>query len=297
MNTKQIEYVVTIAEEKNMQRAAEKLFITQSALSQSLLKLEDDLGTPLFVRLSREMIPTEAGLLYIEGGKKILKIKAETYKRISKMNKKKVGLYRIGLSSHESINRFLTATAELRTKYPDADVYAAEDNVKNLLKRLNEHDVQMLIITWNDPTEIPSPYQIIQEEEVVLITCSESLTEKFASPQSVPIGELEQERFVLTPKGTTLRNLTDFAFGKTDYLPNVICELSNVPATIKMIKSQKASAFLPIALCSQYEMNDVRVFHLSPRLIRYQMLVYSKESESDDIILEYARILGDLTDT
>ena len=84
----------------------------------------------------------------------------------------------------------------------------------------------------------------------------------------------EQERFVLTPNGTTLRNPNDLAFGKTDYLPPVICELSHVPATIKMIKAQIATAFLPLALCNQYEMNDVQINHLTPKLIRYQMLVY-----------------------
>ena len=50
MDTKQIEYILKIAEENNITKAAEKLFITQSALNQQLLKLEKELGTPLFHR-------------------------------------------------------------------------------------------------------------------------------------------------------------------------------------------------------------------------------------------------------
>ena len=46
MDTKQIEYIIKIAEENNITRAAEKLFITQSALNQQLLKLEKELGIP-----------------------------------------------------------------------------------------------------------------------------------------------------------------------------------------------------------------------------------------------------------
>lgn len=48
MDLKQIEYIVKIADEKSITRAAEKLFLTQSALNQQLLRLEKELGTQLF---------------------------------------------------------------------------------------------------------------------------------------------------------------------------------------------------------------------------------------------------------
>ena len=50
MDLKQLEYIVEIAKEKNITHAAEKLFISQSALNQQLLKLEKELGTQLFHR-------------------------------------------------------------------------------------------------------------------------------------------------------------------------------------------------------------------------------------------------------
>ena len=55
------EYILKIAEEQNITRAAEKLFITQSALNQQLLKLEKELGTPLFYRSRTNCRPTHAG--------------------------------------------------------------------------------------------------------------------------------------------------------------------------------------------------------------------------------------------
>lgn len=45
MNTRQLEYILAIAEEKNILRASEKLFISQSTLSQTLINLEKELGT------------------------------------------------------------------------------------------------------------------------------------------------------------------------------------------------------------------------------------------------------------
>lgn len=50
MDTKYLEYIITIADEKNMTKAAEKLYVSQSSLSYYLSKLEHELGTPLFIR-------------------------------------------------------------------------------------------------------------------------------------------------------------------------------------------------------------------------------------------------------
>ena len=57
MDLRQIEYIIAIEQEESISKAAEKLFITQSALNQQLLKLEKELGMPLFERKKRQMIP------------------------------------------------------------------------------------------------------------------------------------------------------------------------------------------------------------------------------------------------
>ena len=75
MDTKQIEYIVMIADQKSITRAAEKLFITQSALSQQLQKLEEELDVSLFIRNKSDWIPTPEGEVYLENAREILRIK------------------------------------------------------------------------------------------------------------------------------------------------------------------------------------------------------------------------------
>ena len=82
MDLKQIEYILKIAEEQNITHAAEKLFITQSALNQQLLKLEKELGTPLFYRSRTDWHPTPAGEIYLNAAKDILLIKKNAYNQI-----------------------------------------------------------------------------------------------------------------------------------------------------------------------------------------------------------------------
>ena len=61
MDFRQLEYILKIAEENNITRAAEKLYISQSALNQQLLKLERELGCQLFSRSRTDWHLTRAG--------------------------------------------------------------------------------------------------------------------------------------------------------------------------------------------------------------------------------------------
>lgn len=58
MDFKELEYMIVIAQEKNISKAAERLYVSQPALSRAFLKVEDWLGGSLFVRKNRQYIPT-----------------------------------------------------------------------------------------------------------------------------------------------------------------------------------------------------------------------------------------------
>ncbi|MBM7653481.1 LysR family transcriptional regulator [Neobacillus cucumis] len=106
MELKQLEYMIKIAEEKNITKAAEKLFITQSALNQQLLRLEKELGTQLFFRSRSNWHLTRAGEIYIENAKKMVRIKKDTYNQINDLIEIKKGLLRIGLTPERGPEMF-----------------------------------------------------------------------------------------------------------------------------------------------------------------------------------------------
>ena len=106
MDLKQIEYILKIAEEQNITRAAEKLFITQSALNQQLLKLEKELGTPLFYRSRTNCRPTHAGEIYIEAGRRMLMLKKDTYDKIHDLSEQQKGCLTIGFTAGRGITMF-----------------------------------------------------------------------------------------------------------------------------------------------------------------------------------------------
>ena len=77
MNTKILEYIIAIAQEHSVSRAAERFYLTQPVLSRHLKKIEDSMGTALFVRQKDGMALTEAGRIYINSAQNILHLESE----------------------------------------------------------------------------------------------------------------------------------------------------------------------------------------------------------------------------
>ncbi len=79
MQLQQLRYIIAIAEEQNITKAAERMFISQSAMSQQLLKVEKELGTPLFEREGRLLKITKAGQIYVNSARAILNVERAFY--------------------------------------------------------------------------------------------------------------------------------------------------------------------------------------------------------------------------
>lgn len=131
MDLKQVEYILKIAEENNITRAAEKLFITQSALNQQLLKLERELDTPLFYRSRTNWRPTEAGEVYIRNAKELLRIRKTTYDQIRDIARTKKGTLTIGITPGRGIALFGSVYPIFHQKYPYITVEPIEQNVRD----------------------------------------------------------------------------------------------------------------------------------------------------------------------
>ena len=74
MSLQSMEYVIAISEEKSLSRAAERLLISQAALSQHVKKLETELDAKLFQRQHGHLVLTAAGRVYVNGARRVLDI-------------------------------------------------------------------------------------------------------------------------------------------------------------------------------------------------------------------------------
>ena len=100
MTSKELLYIKTIAEEKSISKAARKLFIAQPSLSQSVQRIEEGLGTPLFTRTNSGLVPTYAGERYCHMATQILKMYEDFELEISDINNLRTGRIHVGITNH-----------------------------------------------------------------------------------------------------------------------------------------------------------------------------------------------------
>lgn len=85
MSLNHLKYIVTISEEQSIVKAAEKLYVSQSALSQILLKLKKSGLPPIFYRKNGKLLLTDSGKIYVNGARHILSILDESEKAMSEL--------------------------------------------------------------------------------------------------------------------------------------------------------------------------------------------------------------------
>lgn len=147
---------------------AEKLFITQSALNQQLLRLEKDLGTPLFIRSKTNCQLTEAGKVYIENAKKILNKKKETYNRINDLIEIKKRNLTIGLTPERGTEMFSAIYPSFYKKYPEIKIDPIEMTVKQQQEAIALGHLDIGFVTLQYSQKSRDEYIRICSERIIL---------------------------------------------------------------------------------------------------------------------------------
>ncbi|HAE62098.1 MAG TPA: transcriptional regulator [Eubacteriaceae bacterium] len=250
MNLRQLEYILKIAEENNITKAAEKLFITQPALNQQLLNLEKELGTQLFHRSRTNWHPTKAGVVYIENARKILQLKREAYNQISDIADTKKGYLSVGFTPARGAAMFTYIYPLFHMHYPDISLVPKDISVKKQQMMINSGELDIGFMTLTDKQKTTNTYiTICPEEFLIAIPISHPLA-KLANPPGKPFATLDlkmlkDEPFALMYKESTAFELVESFFKKAGFEPKVLFETSNPTTIVTMIKSHLCCGLIP----------------------------------------------------
>lgn len=119
MNTQQLECFVRVAEKLNFTKAAETLFISTPAVTHHIKNLEEELNTTLFIRTSKMVKLTEAGLLFYGEAKDILQKMIMAEKKVKKLAGQNLAVLRIGCTSQTELDNLEEPLRKLKDFIPD----------------------------------------------------------------------------------------------------------------------------------------------------------------------------------
>lgn len=242
MDTRLIEHILKMAEEKSITKAAEKLYLTQSALNQQLLHLEHELGIPLFKRSKTNWGPTRAGEIYLEGAREMLRVKQNTYSRISDLTHGHTGTIRVGMTPVRGPEMFIHVYPAFHREYPNLVVVPYELNVFQMQKLVTAGELDLGFMTLFESQRDDNEYEDLYEEEI-LIAVPESWRledaehiEESQRPR-LPLQALKNRPMILLRKQTTMRPVLDKLFRARQLVPQILFDTANPATILEMVRA------------------------------------------------------------
>lgn len=285
MDTKLIEYVIAIAEEKSLSKAAERLYLSQPALSQRLKKLEDELGTQLFVRERDGLTLTDAGRIYINGGHSILQIKREALRKISSLTHSSNNSLRFACAASSA----LECIPAFRKDYPEIELMvrrsnsltAKEDLIMGhadlgvLLTSSLQHSVLEYIPLWTGELllAVPDGHPTLLDEDI----------------EKGDYSAIQNDYFVLTHAPSFVRNAEDQALRNMQIQPNILCEIEDDVSRRYMLNKGLGNAFIPSHL--SHPEDTFYTYSLNPPLTFYIVAAYQKSINLSEPMKQLIRLL------
>lgn len=265
MDFKQLEYILAIEEYGNISRAAAALFISQSALNQHLLHLEKELGMKLFHRNKRTMTPTQAGKIYLENAREILKIKKNTYSMINDLAASSTGELRLGLTWEHGVDMYTEILPEFMKYHPHFSVRLYERNVAQQHQMILSDHLDLGFVLLQEKDRIDANYLSICHEEMLLaIPRSHSLASLAAPPGQpltyISLALFKNEMFSLLFKGSTMRSIIDQQFQEAGFEPDILFETSMNAVLQKMVSRELCCAIFPQSYA--HSTNEMACFRL-----------------------------------
>jgi len=199
MTLRHLKIFVAVCESMNMTQAAEKLYISQSAVSQGISELEKYYNIRLFERLSRKLYLTEAGKKLLSYAHHLLRLNATVESDMREMGTN--GTIRIGASVTIGAYLLPKLVLELKKLNPTIEIEVFEDNTERIEKMLLEDRIDIGIVEGETSSEDLVKRSFV-EDELVLI-CGPK--HRFSEMKEVLPEDLEKEAFIIREKGSGTR--------------------------------------------------------------------------------------------
>ncbi len=221
MTTKELLYVKTIAEEKSISRAARKLFIAQPSLSQSVQRIEESLGTPLFTRTNSGLVPTYAGERYCHLATQILKMYEDFQLEISDINNLRTGRVHVGITNHLGTLMLARVLPEYRKIGSFIELYVHEESSTRLEQMILSGEIGFAVM--HAPRKTSQPlirYDFMGRDPFVIAIAPghrliREAVEKPGYPYPVlDLKLLKQEPFIMLRREQRIRQITDAVLEK-----------------------------------------------------------------------------------
>jgi DNA-binding transcriptional LysR family regulator len=242
MDLQQLRYVVEVAETSSFTRAAERCFVTQSALSHQIAALERELGRRLFVRTSRSVRLSEAGEAFVGHARAALRAAAQAKEDAAAVDGAVTGTLRIGVIPTLTAFDLPAVLVAYRAAHPLARVELQVGNSDALMGSLHRGDLDIALLGLREGVEpVGVASRALSRANLVAVF---PRGHHLAAAGVVDLEDLAGLIFADFPSGTSGRAQSDAAFASAGLTRDVAFEADSDTLILGLVEAGLAVTML-----------------------------------------------------
>jgi LysR family transcriptional regulator for metE and metH len=238
MDIRHLKMIDEVARCRSLTKAAEKLYISQSALSHQLKEAERYCETPLFTRHNKQMILTPAGELLLETSRKIISEMDASFRKIKQLNSKDSGEIRISTQCYTGYPWLASYMKEFSQVYPKVHIKIVPEATRQLLPFLLDNKIDVGIFEDLKPNALE--YVPLFTDELLIIVSPEH---RFAGRKTIDPQLMKEDAYVMYNLPCEESSFYNLVFKESS--PPAIYRMELTEAIIGIVKAGLGFAILP----------------------------------------------------
>lgn len=248
MHDAQLTAFVAVAEQASFSLAAEQLHLTQSAVSKRVALLEQQLGQPLFDRVGRRVLVTEAGAALLPHARAILQRYREASQAVSDTAGSVAGQLSVAISHHLGLHRLPTVLQQYSHNHPEVTLAVEFMDSEQAYARVLRGDCELAVVTLAEQPQPRLVEQAIWPDPLFFVCAADHPLAAVARPT---LATLAEQPLILPGSATNTSALVREVFA-AEQLALQSAISTNYLETIKtMVAIGMGWSLLPATLCSE----------------------------------------------
>lgn len=245
MNSRQMQYAVELAKDRNVSQTAERLGITQPALSKHILALEKELGVKLFDRSTNPMRLTAAGEHFVREAQELLYREDQMLRSLEAYKSGESGRLVIGISPFRSLYMIPDVLRQVRQRYPDVEIVLQEPASDQLRREAAEGKYDFAVV--NLPVDETVLDVIPLEADTMVLAVPAAMTQGLPSPEKkLDLAACANLPFVTVGQPQEMRRLFDAACTGAQFRPQIVAQVSGLSTAWALCRAGVGATLLPL---------------------------------------------------
>ena len=275
MDLRQIRYFITVAEERNITRAAEKLNLSQPPLSRALMELEDELGCTLLIRGKRHVTLTPEGLALKRRGEQLLALSDMTKAEISEMKNGMSGTLYLGHVDSGGPSLAAEWIQSFSKDFPNVTYNLWCGTVDDLTDRLRSGLLDLAITLSPSSSDLLEGIPVFSESWIAIIPRTHRLGQSKKS--TVSVHELIDDDLIISSRRSREEEIRSW-FKDTGKEPHFIVKTAHSSNAVHLVSRDIGIAIFTASVAKNIPADeDVVIKKITPEKTVKYLLSWNKE--------------------